>query len=182
MWGWTSKSTLHFISSCSSCNLLATSVQTDKRTAGNGSSINQTSIRTSSQSYTGHRPWDQKAGNWSLQYNARVCLCVCVPCTESSFHLSLLLVITPDRWSLKAGRSMAVREKSICPSSLLLWRLLLCLCTDSTVTEPLPVRLKQTKGFPSNTFISLLSACFTCVIIIAKLREKNGWGSTMTVN
>lgn len=68
---------------------------------------------------------------------------VCVPCTDSSFHLSLLLVMTPERCSFSASRSMAVREKSICPSSLFPWRTLLCLCTDSTVTEPLPVRLKQ---------------------------------------
>lgn len=67
----------------------------------------------------------------------------CVPCTDSSFHRSLLLPMTPDRWTFRTGRSMAVREKSICPSSLFPWRLLLCLCTDSTVTEPLPVRLKQ---------------------------------------
>lgn len=82
-----------------------------------------------------------------------------VPWTDSSFHFSLLLAMTPDRWSLRADRSMAIKEKSICPSSLFPWRLQLCLCTDSTVTEPLPVRLKQKKDIGIDSEKKITHSC-----------------------
>lgn len=83
----------------------------------------------------------QEIESYACEYSARISSGR-VPCTDSSFQRSLLLLMTPDRWHRRAGRSMAVREKSVCPSSLFPWRLLLCLCTDSTVTVPLPVKLK----------------------------------------